>query len=312
MVEPLKTGEILVKEGLIRLDDIDMALSIQEKRQASLGLKKGRLFGMILCDLNLITPVDNYYVLHKYDKFLSIQSALVSKQIISKETVLKMEKESSALNLPFISLILKTGLVSTSEMQKLLFDLFHIPFRSISDFVFNERDRQELCQVLDKHLSLENRIIPMVLKDNTILFGITDPENILFIHKLNDHCPQYRFKALFIPFSGFSWFYKIIYNGRKEKAPSDEKPVDLSLLLSFKTSIRDPEQENEAIRTLYDRYELLRQLIGNPKRENLQNEFNAFILQSHKKITRDYKSHGITFSLKREDQDVKVVAFPKT
>ena len=58
-VEPLKTGELLVKEGLICPDDIDMALSIQEKRQDSPGLKKNRFFGIILCDLNLVTPVDN-------------------------------------------------------------------------------------------------------------------------------------------------------------------------------------------------------------------------------------------------------------
>ena len=68
MVEPLKTGELLVKEGLIQLSDIDMALSIQEEKNNPLSMNKPRLLGIILCNLNLITPKDNYYVLHKYNK----------------------------------------------------------------------------------------------------------------------------------------------------------------------------------------------------------------------------------------------------
>lgn len=311
MVEPLKTGELLVKEGFIRMNDIDVALSIQKKRQHSVSLNKSRLLGMILCDLNLITPMDNYYVLHKYNKLMSIQSAMVSKKMLSAAMMLKAQEASQEQDIPFISSLLKNKLVSTTGMQRLLFDLFHIPFRSISDFIFNEKDQKELVHVLDQQKALENKTLPLVLKDNTILFGITDPENILFIRKLNDQFPQYRFKTLFIPFSGFSWFYKIIYKVEKESLPAWEKPLDLSLLLSFKASVKDPEQEFEAIRVLYERYELLRHLIGNPRRDNRLNEFGAFIIQNHKEITQEYGSRSIEFSLKKENAEVKVVALPK-
>jgi len=311
MAGPLKTGELLVKEGLIRLDDIDMALSIQEKKQDSLTLGKKRFLGMILCDLNLVTPVDNFYVLNKYNKFTSIQSVLVSKNIISKQVLLKTENGSHEQNIPFISFLLKKKLISTVKMQELLFELFHIPFRSISDFIFNKKDKKELSLVLDKQKALKNGIIPMVLKDNTILFGITDPENILFIRNLNDQFPQYRFKVLFIPFSGFSWFYKIIYDKTGQEVSPDKGALDIAKLLSFKTIIQDPEQQNESIKTLYERYELLRESAGKPRRDNMQNEFKEFILQTHKRITQEYKSRCIEFFLKKENQDIKIVAFPK-
>ena len=311
MVEPLKTGELLVKEGLIRTNDIHLALSIQEKRQASLSINKSRLTGMILCDLNLITPMDNYTILHKYNKLTSIQDALVSKKMLSSEVVSKAKKDSQQQDIPFISLLFKTGLVSTTGMQSLLFDLFHIPFRAVSDFTFNKKDSKELVVVLDKLKSRENRIVPLVLKGNTILFGLTDPENILFLRTLNDLFPQYRFKALFIPFSEFSKGAEALYENSRETAPPMDESLDLSLLLGFKVLIKNPEQETESIQSLYERYELLRQLIGNPKRGGLQNEFNAFINQTHKKITRKYKNKEISFSLKKENQDVKIIAFPK-
>jgi hypothetical protein len=314
-VEPLKSGELLVKEGLIRLGDIDMALSIQKEKKKSLNLNRPKLIGMILCNLNLLTPTDNYYVLHKYNKLMSIQTALIEDNILSKDVVSKIDQESRQQNSPFISSLLEKGLISTTKLQQLLFNLFHIPFRPVSDFVFNQKDKNQLVQILDRQNSQKHSVIPLVLKDNTVLFGITDPENILFIGELNDRFPQYRFKTLFIPFSDYLSMYKTVYDSHfdltVDSAPlPDGKTLDLSLLLSFRTSIENPEMEHRSIKTLYQRYELLRQLSGNSKRRDHLHEFNDFIIQSHKTITREYKNRSIEFSLKKEGNRVKIVAFP--
>jgi len=308
-IDVLKTGEIMVKEGMIRLDDIDTVLSIQKKRQTSVSLEKNRLFGMVLCDLNLITPLDNYCVLHKHKKLISVQSALVIKRMLSQDMVMKTLKESQNSGVPFLSSLINKKLILAAAMQTLLFELFHIPYRSISDFIFNDKDRDILVRVLDKPTSMDKKILPLMIKNNTLLFGITDPENILFIHQLNDRFPQYRFKAIFIPFSGFTWFYRVIYEGIV--ALPDKKPLDLSLLLNFKTSIQEPEKEKDAILSLYHRYEQLRLLTENPKRRNLQNEFIEFIIHHHKNLMTKYQSHGIEFTLKKDDTGVKVVAFPE-
>jgi len=310
-VEPLKSGELLVKEGLISLGDIDMALSIQKEKKKSLNLNRPKLLGMILCNLNLITATDNYYVLNKYNKLISIQTALIENSMLSKDLASKINQESRQQKSPFISSLLKKGLISTTKLQELLFNLFHIPFRPINDFIFNQKDKNQLVQVLDRQNSKKNFVVPLVLKDNTILFGITDPENILFIRELNDRFPQYRFKTLFIPFSDYLSMYKTVYDSHVDSALfPNEKTLDLSLLLSFKTSIENPEMENRSIKTLYQRYELLRQLSGNSKRRDHLHEFNDFIIQSHKTITREYKNRSIEFSLKKEGNRVKIVAFP--
>lgn len=210
-----KTGALLVKEGLIHKDDIETALAIQKKRCASVTLNKSRFIGMILCDLNLITPIDNYFVLDKYKKLVTLSSALVQKDWISLEMMQAMAAKSRQEGLPLISFLLKTNAVSMQRMQQLLFDLFHIPLRTISDFIFEENQRSLLVEMVDHRTAMENRIIPLVLKDNTVLFGMTASENLLLIHQLNQQFPQYRFKALFISFSEFSWFYEIIYKTRQ-------------------------------------------------------------------------------------------------
>ncbi len=249
---------------------------------------------------------------------MSIQSALIEKDILSEKQVFNIDKESRHQKIPFISSLLKSGIMSTVKIQQLLFDLFHIPYRSISDFVFNQKDKKQFIQILDEHSARKNSVVPLVLKDNTILFGITEPKNILFIGKLNDQFPQYRFKTLFIPFSDYSNLYQIIYEVQTDFVYSTgstystgKKSLDLSLLLSFQTAIKNPEIENKSIRTLYQRYELLRQLSGNLKRDNYFNEFNDFIIQSHAAISHEYKKHSIEFSLKKQGRSVKIIAFPQ-
>ncbi len=315
-VEPLKSGELFVKEGLISSGDIDMALSIQEEKKKSFNLNRPKLIGIILCNLNLITPKDNYYVLHKYNKLMSIQTALIENSILSKDMVSEIDQESRQQNTPFISSLIKKGLLSTTTLQQLLFDLFHIPFRPINDFVFNQKDKNQLVEILDRQTAQKNSVVPLVLKDSTILFGITDPENILFMGELNDHFPQYRFKTIFIPFSNYLDIYTTVYDSyidsTVDSAPlPEEEPIDLSLLLNFKTSIGNPEIENSSIETLYQRYELLRQLSGSSKRRNHLHEFTIFIIQCHKIITEEYKNRAIEFSLKKEGNRVKIVAFPQ-
>lgn len=308
-----RTGELLVKEGLIHPDDVQTALAIQEKRAASVSLNKSRYLGMILCDLNLITPIDNYAVLYKHNKLISLPAALVQKKVVSPERMQAIEEQSLREDLPLISLLINTNVVSMQTLQQMLYDLFHIPFRSISDFIFNENDRQQLIKMIGEEQSKENGIIPMVIKDNTVLFGVTAPENLLLIHTLNHNYPQYRFKVLFITLSGFNWFHDIIYNGRRPAAAEKKEPQqpDISLLLGYKTVLRDPADEPSAVRTLYQQYETLRTLLGNRAAVGRQKAFSHFIFDAHKRIIERTETRKIEFSFEKQGRDVMIIATPK-
>ncbi len=312
-----KTGELLVKEGLICDEDVSTALAIQEKRAASVSLNKKRYLGMILCDLNLITPIDNYVVLHKHNKLISLSTALVQKQVVTLDQMQSIEAQSLREDLPLISLLMKGNTVSLQTLQQVLFDLFHIPFRSISDFIFNEKDRPLLGKVIDRQASKEGGIIPLVLKDNTILFGVTAPENLLLIHELNRQFPQYRFKALFIPFSGFTWFHDIVYNGQTiehpPKAPAADKEIqpDLSLLMAYKARVSDPEVQWLAVQNLYSQYETLRTLLGHFQKGDRQKAFSRFIQDAHDRIVQTGGIGLVEFSFKKQGRDVVIMATPK-
>ena len=301
----------MVDEGLVHRDDINRVLAIQKKNKASLSRNKSRLFGMILCDLNLITPIDNYCVLKNHGKLLSIQAFLIQKKIASPSAIEKIQAKSIELDIPFMSLLLEEGILPKTKLQQIVFDLFHIPFRSISDIVFDEKTKASLSFIIKPKQAQEHKIIPLALKENTLLCGITDPDNLVFIKALNQEFPQYRFKTLFIPFSGFTWFYKVLYEEAWASEKALKEPVDLSLLLKFFVTISDPAEEKNIILSLYKRYELVRGLILLPAQGDRAGMFQAFIEEKYEKIRQEYQCSAIEFSLKNEKNQLRIIAFPR-
>jgi len=306
-----KTGEVLVDEGLVHKADIEQVLAIQEKSRASLGRNKSRLFGMILCDLNLITPTDNYCVLAKHGKLITIQDFLIQKKLVSQAVVEKTQARSIELNIPFMSLLLEDRIITKTMLQQIVFDLFYIPFRSISDIVFEKNIRTKLSFIIKKTRAREHKVIPLILKGNTLLCGIADPQNLIFIRELNNQFPQYRFKTVFIPFSGFTWFYKMLYEEDWVSGNTAKKSVDLSLLLKFCVTITEPARERSTILSLYKRYELVRSLIGCPEKGDRAGMFQAFLREHHGKIIREYNCKSIEFSLKNDQKQLRIMALPK-
>jgi len=306
-----KTGELLVDKGLANPADIQQVLAIQEQGRASLARSKSRLFGMILCDLNLITPTDNYCVLEKHGKLITLEDVLIQKKLASRSLVEKTLARAVEVDIPFMSLLLEDGIISKTLLQQIVFDLFHIPFRSISDIVFSKHSRTELFFVIDKKKAREHKVIPLILKGNTLLCGISDPQNLHFIRELNTRFPQYRFKTVFISFSGFTWFYKMLYEEAWILNNPVKKPVDLSLLLKFCVTISDPVKEAEAVSALYKRYEQTRSLVGFSAKGDRQKLFQAFVAEYHGKIRQKYHCRAIEFSLKKEKNMVRIMAFPK-
>jgi len=306
-----KIGALLVDEGLVNPEDVQRVLSIQKKKSESPGSNKSRLFGMILCDLNLITPTDNYCVLEKHGKLVTLQDFLIQQQILPKSSVEKTWNRSIEMNIPFMSLLLDEKLISKSKLQQIVFDLFYIPFRSISDIIFDAAVRPTLSLIINKEMAREHRVIPLIFKGNTLVCGITDPDNLVFIRNVNNQFPQYRFKPLFIPFSGFTWFYKMLYEEAWAAKKEVQKPVDLSLLLSFCVTITDPGGQVQAIASLYKRYEWVRQLLGYPAKGDRAKRFQTFVAQSHERITREYACTAVEFSLKNDPTQLQIMAYPK-
>lgn len=307
---PLKTGEILAREGLISQEDVDRVLAIQKRGKESSLWDSRRLFGMILCDLNLITPLDNYWVLHKYKKLVSMDQALVKGGKVTAKALALAHQDAKASDTSLFTALLNQGAVTVIELQELVYDLYRIPYRPLQEFRFNPARTEELSAIVEKRLALRHRMIPLVLQEEVILVGIIEPDALLAMKKLSTRFPLLRFKAVFIPYSGFKTLFNQLY-GQGDQPVSQQRSPDLSLLLNFRITITDPEHEREKILSLYKRYETVRTLTRGSHCTSRSQAFHDFIIGEHKKLRDRYRVTQVVYFLKKQGQDPIVVAVPK-
>ncbi len=302
-----RAGDILVEEGLICKSDVDKVLGIQEKnRQAG---NRKRLFGMVLCDLSLITPMDTYCALHNHGKLLSLAQHLVNEDIVSRDRLDQLSAQAEAEGMPLVSFLLDQKVMKKSLLQQVLFDLFYIPFRSVSDIVFEKEGRGRLAQVIGRSAAEEHLCIPLQFNGASLLVGITDPSNLIFLRDLDLAFPQYRFTPVFIPFAGFTWFYRLLYDTPWK---GEKKPVDLSLLMKSSMVICDPAAEEDKIIAFFNRYERVQGDGNLTVDEGRQAHFLEFIRHHHSRMAARTQTPRIRFSLKTDKGGLKVLAVPET
>lgn len=315
-----KSGEIFVGAGLINASDVDRVLAFQNSHTVQEASPRRRLFGVLLCNLNLITPLDNYFHLARHHKLMSVEDWLLMNTSVSKPMIDSLGA-SSRKSAPIYDLLLNTGQISMIEIQQCLFDLYHLPFKPLEDFQFSRNQILELSPLIPMIKAYEHQVLPLALHNSTLLIAATRPESLLYIYQHTQETPHYRVKPLFIPFGKFRSLFKALYGEPFYSesvpavvplaSPEPGKPVDLSLLFSFRTTIRDPIKEETAVTSLYKRYEILRKLTGNPpKNRKILSEFKIFIHQEHTRLMHHHQCRAIEYSVKEENNGVIIVAVP--
>ncbi len=307
-----KTGAIMENAGLIHANDIERVLAIQADARDDTDPKTSRLFGSILCDLNLLTPVENYRVLKQNKKLISLADRLVSQNLLPAGRVAQLQTRSAETGIPFLGLLLEENQVPKPVIQQLLLDLYRIPLRSISDIVFSDKKRETLSHIIPDDTAGRHQIIPLVLKEDTLLCGITDPDALVFIAELDKRYPQYRFTPVFVSFSGFSWFYKILYHKSVDSKKPEKNFEEPPLFSDVQVTIFDPFQEKEKIQTLYQGYATARQQMGHHNEQGREAQFLQFIQKQHQVVIEKYQCRAVTFFLEKQDTRIMIAAIPRT
>ena len=313
--DSLQVGSLFIDEGLISQKDLERALTVQEKSRRSESRNNPRFFGRILCDLNLVTPVDAYYILRKNKKLRSVQAYLEQENIVSPEVLKQCKARVKETGIPFISMLLEQNALSMTRLSQILTDLFGIPLRSISDMGFNQKDREDMSSLISKDEALMNKAIPLLFLGKTILIGIMDPDNLLFVRWMIQRLPHFRFETLFIPYSRFTWFYKLLYNESYTPVVPQNNSSVLSALLGATIVVRDPMIEQEGVFSFYRQYEKLKNLISDdtspPRGQDRHAAFQTFIMEKHREITRKINCGAVMFSLQKKYGKVVIEAVPE-
>ncbi len=296
-----KTGELFVDEGLITPAHVEQVLLIQ-KRQF-------HFFGNICCSLNIISPVDNYRVLHKYQRLINMETYLRNTGGLQPDSITRCNTKAIEKNIPFLSALMQENLLSRQDLARVLFDLYHVPLRSVHEFVFHHRERSRFSGLISAQTAQEKGVLPLSIQDRTVTCGVLSPESLLFIDSLNERFPLYDFEPCFIPLTGFDLFYKPVYQDVTRTSAS-LVVSEADLKQKYSVIIGDPASEREKIRSLYEKYELFWALAGIDSKEDRHLAFLSFIREQYARIREEFQCSQVQFSIETQNGQPIITALP--
>jgi len=306
----LKTGDLFFRHGLLASSDIDTILAIQ-KNNASMG-SVHRYFGVLACHLNLITPIDNYHLLNRHNKLFGLEHFFSASSMVSEKEAARAMAKSRESGIPLITTALEVKLVSADDLKKILFSLYHIPYRSVHSHRFDRKSSHELQRIIPEQRAQAGGIIPLVIRKGVLLVGITAPENLDVIKQISDDFPHHRFKTVFISFYDFTTLLPRLYTQGSFTADPDGKSPDTDPLPDFKCRINNPETQAERVASLYRQYQRLEKRINNRQETDQFDSFKEFIIEKHREIAGQYHTGSIEFSFKTDNSRILIIASPET
>lgn len=216
--QPLKLGDLMVRDGLMTTDGLNKALAIQRQ-----GARSGQYkpLGQVCVDLRLITRQDLQRFLGRYHKHIQIGELLVNMGVINQEQlnrVLDHQRVSSTSRIG--TLLVQLNIITESQLSDALSMQLGIP-RIVPLF---DLISPELLEGLDEHFVRQHICLPIHRQGNQLVVVMGDPLNSDTLQALID---LYRCKIVpaIAPASEILATIKEIFSPRNEPLvqPASEK-----------------------------------------------------------------------------------------
>jgi len=303
----LRTGELLIEEGLIKDEDIRMALEIQERHNRE---KIAPLIGGILCQWNMVTPFDLFYTLHKHGKLLRVGDILMRDGKVTAsqlDEALSFQNETSK---PFGEILVEKKFTAEPDLYHALARQGNIPFMTLNDFCYKEGDVNILSHFTGFDFVSEKKIIPLEYCYDTLTVAILKPHDMSELASLAFKSVMFRIKCVLIPKERHQALFNAFWDVKTVAFPvtgaesfSKKMPVIV---------IHDPDSEIVKIDAMYHRYTMMKTAPGQIENESNSLLFREFIRENHERIRNQFKCSQVSYQLEKKDEKVLIQAFPVT
>ena len=265
-----KIGQLLVKEGLARQEDIEAALEIQRKEATAVlsqgametdwldgpapveslpsdlptfanekseeqfqqaiseDKKVGRPIGQILCDLDLITPLDLSRVLKKYRKQLRLGEILLRRGIVDATVLEDALYEQQQHLQPVGDILVQNKQITIDQLYQALSEQYNIPYQKNVGCDYTENDTQQLTEIVGFNYAEENLIVPLSLEGTKLTLALCFPEKISSIQELSAVYAYLRMDCVLVRPETFRQLFKHLY-GTFPPGITEPEPQDINL-----------------------------------------------------------------------------------
>ena len=311
----LKTGEILVEAGLVRDEDIRMALEIQGRHHQG---KTPPLMGSILCNWNMITPVDLYLALDRYGKLMKIGDILVRQgKLVPSELEETLTRQTISPK-PFGKILVDAQAISDHDVQQALSVQANLPFIRHQE-INCTRDRLETMAFFTGiDFVRVTGIVPVDYSNHTLTLALSRPSHLRGLNASMTGNVLYRIRCVLVTRERHGYLLSKLgrpgfgpMGGRGGRCPGDivdgqgDMPALDSLLV-----IREPTMETLKLDAMYHRYHMLKAGSLGIADEGQSVLFKEFIGKRHGDIKRRFGCRSVAYQLEKKGHKVLIHAYP--
>lgn len=169
-----KIGEILIKEGLISIDQFQNALKYQKK------LKKHMPIGQILVKQKAITQKLLSFVLDRFKKRIRIGDLLIQSGALTKQQLEVALKHQKKMGIRLGDALVKLNFITEHVMKQTLCMQLNVPFLDVANITL----KPELSKLINKNYALKHGVVPVATVGQTMTLLIDDPTKTELIEEL--------------------------------------------------------------------------------------------------------------------------------
>lgn len=185
--QPLKLGDLMVRDGLLTTDGLNKALAIQRQSAQSGHYKP---LGQICLDLRLITRQDLQRFLSRYHKHIQIGELLLNMGVITQEQLNRVLDQQRVSPGRLGALLVRSGAITESQLTDALSMQLGIPrIMPLIDLI-----SPDLLEGLDEDFVRKHLCLPVHRQGNQIVVVMADPLNSDVLEALIN-----RYKSRVVP-----------------------------------------------------------------------------------------------------------------
>jgi len=321
--------DVLVREGHItkeqlktvydmELESIDLAklalkmrmITERELEEALIFKRYRRAIGEILCDMNLITLSELNLVFQKYNKRLKLGEFLLQQEIIDKDTLEKQLEEQNRTGEPLGGILIRNSLITVDQLYFALSVQFNIPFHDLDGFVFYEKQKIALRDIVGQKFAEENLVLPLFLNGNNLTVAISDPSRGWVANDLRSIYKRFRISCVLVTDEKFEQLFAILYGETLKPFRNHLTGEGGDVSNSNGILITDPAKDEMMIEDLYEKYRSIAKRVRNEMPQSDISIFREFIEDSFRNICEKFHCSKVSFYVEEGNEQVEILAAP--
>jgi len=260
--------------------------------------------------LKLITLSELNLIFQKYNKGLKLGEILLQQEIIDEETLEKALQDQEHKGETLGKILIRKRHITIDQLNFALSVQHNIPFHDLDGFVFYEKQKIALRDLVGQKYAEKNLVLPLFLNGNNLTVAVSDPSRAWVVNELRSLYNQLSIACVLISDEKFEQLFAILYGEMLDSYREMNKETKKQDSANAKFVIGDLEEDKTVIEKLYENYETLKKKIGRPSPVYDTSIFKEFIEESYLDICNKFHCTKVSFYIEIRNDQVEMFAAP--